>query len=90
MNANAPTREVIEKAVSEAIQKLRKQSASFADDSRRDGFASGDEAARFLGLSPAMITKLVAAGEIPHRRYGRSLRIPWSWLLNQAEVGKSA
>jgi excisionase family DNA binding protein len=54
-------------------------------DPRRDGFASAEEASRFLSLSRAMITKLTAAGEVPHRRYGRSVRIPWSWLLDQVE-----
>ena len=57
-------------------------------DPRRDGFATAAETARFLGLSRAMITKLTASGQIPHRRYGASLRIPWSWLL--AEVEKTA
>jgi excisionase family DNA binding protein len=54
-------------------------------DPRREGFASADEASRFLSLSRAMITKLTAAGEMPHRRYGRALRIPWAWLLAQVE-----
>jgi excisionase family DNA binding protein len=54
-------------------------------DPRRDGFASAEEASRFLGLSRAMITKLTASGEMPHRRYGRALRIPWAWLLDQVE-----
>jgi excisionase family DNA binding protein len=54
-------------------------------DPRRDGFASGDDAARFLGLSRPMITKLVNAGEMPYKRFGRALRIPWAWLLDQVE-----
>jgi excisionase family DNA binding protein len=59
--------------------------APSAPDPRRNGFASAEEAARFMGLSRAMITKLTAAGEMPHRRYGRALRIPWNWLLAQVE-----
>jgi hypothetical protein len=63
-------------------------------DPRREGFASGDEAGRFLSLSNAMITKMCKAGAIPHKKFGRSLRIPWSWLLDQVSstdpTGKSA
>jgi hypothetical protein len=54
-------------------------------DPRRDGFASAEEAGRFLNLSRAMITKETASGRMPHRRFGRALRIPWSWLLEQVE-----
>jgi excisionase family DNA binding protein len=54
-------------------------------DPRRDGFASAEEAGRFLCLSRPMITKLVNNGEMPHKRFGRSLRIPWNWLLDQVE-----
>jgi excisionase family DNA binding protein len=63
-------------------------------DPRREGFASGTEAARFLSLSNAMITKLTKAGLIPHAKFGRAVRIPWAWLLDQVEkadpTGKSA
>jgi excisionase family DNA binding protein len=54
-------------------------------DPRRDGFASADEASRFLSVSRPMITKMVASGQMPHRRFGRALRIPWVWLLTQVE-----
>jgi excisionase family DNA binding protein len=54
-------------------------------DPRLHGFATAAEAARFLGLSRAMITKLVATGQIPYRRYGASLRIPWAFLLSELE-----
>jgi excisionase family DNA binding protein len=49
------------------------------------GFANTQEAAAFLGLSKSMINKLVAAGEIPSKRYGRALRIPWAWLRAEAQ-----
>jgi excisionase family DNA binding protein len=52
-------------------------------DPRRDGFASAEEAGRFLNLSRAMITKLTQSGSMPSKRFGRSLRIPWNWLLDQ-------
>lgn len=47
------------------------------------GFASTLEAARFLRISKSMVNKLVAEGGIPSRRFGRSIRISWSWLKNQ-------
>jgi hypothetical protein len=54
-------------------------------DPRRDGFASAEEAGRFLNISRAMITKLTQSGNMPCKRYGRALRIPWNWLLDQVE-----
>jgi excisionase family DNA binding protein len=48
--------------------------------STKTGFVSADAAARFLDLSRAMITKLCKNGQMPHRRFGRSLRIPQTWL----------
>jgi excisionase family DNA binding protein len=54
-------------------------------DPRRDGFASAEEAGRFLNVSRAMITKLTQGGSMPHKRFGRALRIPWNWLLDQVE-----
>jgi excisionase family DNA binding protein len=59
-------------------------------DPRRDGFATAEEAGRFLGLSRPMITKLVANGSMPHKRFGRSLRIPWSWLLEQVQQSSNS
>src|SRR5690349_2685360 len=53
------------------------------------GFATTVEAARFLQLSKGMVHKLIGEGEIPVRRFGRSVRIPWSWLAAQAD-GKNA
>jgi excisionase family DNA binding protein len=67
------------------MNRVKKSEPVQPPDPRRDGFATGLEASRFLNLSPGMITKLVAANEIPHRRYGRALRIPWAWLLEQVE-----
>jgi excisionase family DNA binding protein len=67
------------------MNKMNKSGPVQPPDPRRDGFASADEASRFLSLSRAMITKLTATGAMPSRRFGRSLRIPWSWLLDQVE-----
>ena len=47
------------------------------------GFATPVEAAKFLRLSRAMVHKLIAEGKMPACRYGRAVRIPWSWLLAQ-------
>jgi excisionase family DNA binding protein len=69
-----------------AMNKIKINPAeALARDSRRDGFASAEEAGRFLSLSRPMITKLVASGSMPYKRFGRSLRIPWNWLLDQVE-----
>jgi excisionase family DNA binding protein len=48
------------------------------------GFATPAEAAKFLRLSKAMIHKLISLGTMPACRYGRAVRIPWSWLKAQA------
>ena len=45
------------------------------------GFASGEEAAIFLGVTRQAISQMVRAGTIPFERFGRALRIPWHWLL---------
>ena len=50
---------------------------------RGAGFATVDEGADFLSLSRAMIHKLIAQGAVPARRFGRAVRIPWSWLYGQ-------
>lgn len=47
-------------------------------------FATAIEAARFLRLSKPMIHKMIGQGKIPACRYGRAVRIPWSWLRAQA------
>jgi excisionase family DNA binding protein len=50
----------------------------------KPGVATAKEAASFLRLSKAMIHKLICEGKIPASRYGRAVRIPWSWLRAQA------
>jgi excisionase family DNA binding protein len=47
------------------------------------GFATPIEAAKFLRLSKAMIHKLILEGKMPACRFGRAVRIPWSWLTAQ-------
>jgi excisionase family DNA binding protein len=52
--------------------------------SEHSGFATPAEAAKFLRLSKAMVHKLIGEGKMPACRYGRAVRIPWSWLKAQA------
>ena len=51
----------------------------------RTGLATIPEAAEFLRLASPTVYALVHKGEIPARRFGRTVRIPWSWLLQSAE-----
>jgi excisionase family DNA binding protein len=60
---------------------------SMAANDAATGFATPVEAARFLRLSKAMIHKLIGEGKMPACRYGRAVRIPWSWLKAQAADG---
>lgn len=53
---------------------------------RKIGLCPVPEAAEFLSLSRGKLYASIAAGEIPHKRYGRSVRIPWQWLYQQAEL----
>ena len=52
--------------------------------SEEPAFARTLEAAEFLGLSKGMIHKLIGQGRIPVCRYGRAVRIPWTWLKHEA------
>lgn len=62
---------------------------SMAASDAATGFATPVEAARFLRLSKAMIHKLIGEGKVPACRYGRAVRIPWSWLKEQVlEAGR--
>ena len=52
----------------------------------RVGLASPPEAAAFLSLSRGKIYTMIARGECPCRQFGRSVRIPWAWLLELANA----
>jgi len=43
------------------------------------------EAARVLALSRARVYQLIAAGELPHIRIGKSVRVPRAALLRYIE-----
>jgi excisionase family DNA binding protein len=48
------------------------------------GFATANEAAKYLKLSKGMIFRLIEKGVMPASRYGRAVRIPWVWLRTEA------
>jgi len=50
------------------------------------GLAGITEAAEFLSVSRGKLYAMVNAGECPSKRFGKSVRVPWVWLLAQAEV----
>ena len=68
---------------------VRENTTAIPPNDGRTGFATPVEAAKFLRLSKAMIHKLIGEGKIPACRYGRAVRIPWSWLKAQTlEAGR--
>jgi excisionase family DNA binding protein len=42
------------------------------------GLATVQEVASVSGLAPSTIYQMIASGELESRRFGRSLRVPWS------------
>jgi excisionase family DNA binding protein len=42
------------------------------------------QAAQFLGLSTSMARKLARTERMPVKRFGRSVRIPFAWLVAEA------
>lgn len=50
------------------------------------GLATVPQAAAFLALSRGKLYSSIETGVIPHKRFGRSVRIPWQWLYQQAEL----
>jgi excisionase family DNA binding protein len=47
------------------------------------GFATTRQTAEFLGVTRQHVAKLIAEKQIPAKRFGRSWRVPWRWLLEQ-------
>ncbi len=55
------------------------------------GLARIGEAAAWLGMAKPSVYALIQRGQIPAKRFGRAVRIPWQWLREQAVVdGASA
>ena len=50
------------------------------------GLASIPAAAAFLSVSRSKLYSMMNAGQCPSRRFGKSVRIPWVWLIQQASV----
>ena len=50
------------------------------------GLAAIPVAAAFLSVSRGKMYAMVNAGECPSKRFGKSVRVPWSWLHAQAET----
>ena len=67
---------------------LEPQRTSANPISHPPGLATTSEAAAYLRLSKAMIHKLIGEGHMPACRYGRAVRIPWSWLRAQGGEGE--
>ena len=53
------------------------------------GLCSIPDAAEFLSVSRGKVYSMLNAGHCPSKRFGKSVRIPWQWLLQQAEVADS-
>jgi excisionase family DNA binding protein len=52
----------------------------------KTGLAPIPVSAAFLSISRGKMYAMVNSGECPSKRFGKSVRIPWAWLLQQAEV----
>ena len=57
---------------------------------KQQGLSSIPDAAGFLSMSRGKLYQLINAGEIPSKRFGKSVRIPWAWLHAQAEVSEES
>ena len=53
------------------------------------GLCSIPDAAEFLSVSRGKMYSMLNAGDCPSKRFGKSVRIPWQWLLAQAEIDGS-
>ncbi len=51
---------------------------------KKTGLATVVEASDFLSLSKNKVYQGIQSGEIPVKRFGKSVRIPWAWLHEQA------
>lgn len=63
---------------------IQKCSPAPQSEPQQQGMAAVPVAATYLSVSPNHLYQLVNSGEVPSKRFGRSVRIPWSWLHQQA------
>jgi excisionase family DNA binding protein len=47
-------------------------------------FLNASQTAEFLGVSPGMVRKMIRDERLPIRRFGRCVRVPAAWLVNEA------
>lgn len=66
-----------------ALQALQPSPPGEREQPRRSGLARVSEAAVFLSVSRPYLYKLISQGEIPVKRIGSAVRIPWTWLEEQ-------
>jgi excisionase family DNA binding protein len=59
---------------------------STAVEQPKKGLARIAEAAEFLSVSKSFLYKAIEAQNVPVRRIGNSLRVPWVWLEKQAQL----
>jgi len=52
-------------------------------DATEAAFATVEESAKYLNLGRSTVYGMINRGEIQVRRFGRCVRIPWSWLRAQ-------
>ena len=51
-------------------------------------FLNTRQTAQFLGLSKAMVRKMVHTRQMPVRRFGRAVRIPFAWLAAEVNAAR--
>jgi excisionase family DNA binding protein len=55
----------------------------------QEGFATVAKAAKFLDMGKSTLYRLINDGVVDVRRFGANVRIPWSWLHDQARNRKA-
>jgi excisionase family DNA binding protein len=67
-------------------QTVKKSQITAADENHviAEGFATVEEAAKFLGLSRASVYVLMNDGELASAKFGKARRIPWTSVRTYA------
>ena len=81
-----PKKHVYRNPSVDKLNKLDSVKRNVHERKEASGFATAKEAAEFLRISRTHLHTLVQRGQIPHRRYGQLVRIPWAWLHEQAKT----
>ncbi len=56
------------------------------EQGKKQGLCPIVDAAAFLSISRGKMYAMINSGACPSKRFGKSVRIPWTWLHAQAEV----